>query len=57
MYLLGMSSSHRLRVILHTAAMSGLPANETTIAEAAKEMGYATALIGKLYADRIYLHP
>lgn len=43
----GMATNYPVRIIMHTSAPSGLPSNETTIAEAAKIMGYDTALIGK----------
>nr|XP_054758185.1 steryl-sulfatase-like [Lytechinus pictus] len=43
----GMTSFHLMRVISFISAPAGLPSNETTIAEVAKDVGYSTALIGK----------
>ena len=45
----GMISHHNLRVNLFASTSHGLPPNETTIAELAKDKGYSTAIIGQMY--------
>jgi len=42
-----MVTNGRIRVNIFVANKCGMPPNETTIAELAKDMGYKTALIGK----------
>ncbi|ELU12890.1 hypothetical protein CAPTEDRAFT_155395 [Capitella teleta] len=44
---MGMVSNHVVRVNIFTSASSGLPSNEITIAELAKDHGYATGFVGK----------
>ena len=43
-----MASYHIMRVISFISAPAGLPSNETTIAEMVKDVGYSTALVGKI---------
>ena len=43
-----MSGGDLIRVSMWAASTSGLPANEITFAELAKQAGYKTALIGRL---------
>ena len=53
-YVSGMVPTHLLRVNLFTSSISGIPENETTFAEMAKEEGYKTALIGIVSFSVIY---
>ena len=45
-----------LRVNVFSASMSGLPPEEITLGEMAKEQGYSTAFIGKVVKISTMLH-